>query len=87
ERRPDLVIRSLRGIVGTRLGKLDTGDYEAIILAGAGLKRLGLEQRIRVALPPELSRPAGGQGAVGIACRLDDVRTQALLAPLTHDDT
>ena len=87
ERRPDLVIRSLRGNVGTRLGKLDNGDYDAIILAVAGLKRLGLEERIRVALPPELSLPSVGQGAVGIECRLDDVRTQALLAPLNHDDT
>lgn len=73
--------------VGTRLGKLDNGDYDAIILAVAGLKRLGLEERIRVALPPELSLPAVGRGAVGIECRLDDARTQALLAPLNHDDT
>lgn len=87
ERRPDLVIRSLRGNVGTRLGKLDNGDYDAIILAVAGLKRLGLEERIRVALPPELLLPAVGQGAVGIECRLVDARTQALLAPLNHDDT
>lgn len=87
ERRPDLVIRSLRGNVGTRLGKLDNGDYDAIILAVAGLKRLGLEERIRVALPTELSLPAVGQGAVGIECRLVDARTQALLAPLNHDDT
>lgn len=87
ERRPDLIIRSLRGNVGTRLGKLDNGDYDAIILAVAGLKRLGLESRIRVTLPPELSLPAVGQGAVGIECRLDDARTRELLAPLNHDDT
>lgn len=87
ERRPDLVIRSLRGNVGTRLGKLDNGDYDAIILAVAGLKRLGLESRIRVALPPEQSLPAVGQGAVGIECRLDDARTRELLAPLNHDET
>lgn len=87
ERRPDLVIRSLRGNVGTRLGKLDNGEYDAIILAVAGLKRLDLESRIRVALPPEFSLPAVGQGAVGIECRLDDDRTRALLAPLNHDDT
>ncbi|VYU54232.1 Porphobilinogen deaminase [Metakosakonia massiliensis] len=86
-RRPDLVIRSLRGNVGTRLGKLDNGDYDAIILAVAGLKRLGLEERIRFALPPELSLPAVGQGAVGIECRLDDSRTRALLASLNHDET
>lgn len=55
------MIRSLRGNVGTRLGKLDNGDYDAIILAVAGLKRTGLEERIRVALPPELSLPAVGR--------------------------
>nr|WP_318384910.1 hydroxymethylbilane synthase [uncultured Enterobacter sp.] len=87
ERRPDLVIRSLRGNVGTRLGKLDNGDYDAIILAVAGLKRLELDARIRFAMPPELSLPAVGQGAVGIECRLDDARTKALLAPLNHDET
>ena len=87
ERRPDLQIRSLRGNVGTRLSKLDKGDYDAIILAVAGLKRLELDDRIRMALPPELSLPAVGQGAVGIECRLDDTRTHALLAPLNHADT
>jgi hydroxymethylbilane synthase len=85
--RPDLVIRDLRGNVGTRLGKLDKGDYDAIILAGAGLIRLGLSERIRALLPPELSLPAGGQGAVGIECRLDDSATRALLAPLHHEPT
>ncbi len=87
ERRPDLIIRSLRGNVGTRLGKLDNGDYDAIIPAVAGLKRLGLESRIRTALPPDVSLPAVGRGAVGIECRLDDARTQALLAPLNHSQT
>lgn len=86
-RRPDLVIRSLRGNVGTRLSKLDNGDYDAIILAVAGLKRLGLESRIRMALPPEVSLPAVGQGAVGIECRLDDEHTRALLAPLNDLET
>ncbi|MBW7984502.1 hydroxymethylbilane synthase [Enterobacillus tribolii] len=85
--RPDLVIRDLRGNVGTRLSKLDNGDYDAIILAVAGLKRLGLESRIRSALAPEQSLPAVGQGAVGIECRLDDTRVQALLAPLNHEAT
>jgi len=85
--RPDLVIRSLRGNVGTRLSKLDNGDYDAIILAVAGLKRLGLEDRIRQALSPEQSLPAVGQGAVGIECRLDDENTRALLAPLNHEET
>ncbi|OAT28239.1 porphobilinogen deaminase [Buttiauxella brennerae ATCC 51605] len=87
ERRPDLVIRSLRGNVGTRLGKLDNGDYDAIILAVAGLNRLGLQSRIRYALPAEISLPAVGQGAVGIECRLDDEHTQALLASLNHEET
>lgn len=87
ECRPDLIIRSLRGNVGTRLSKLDNGEYDAIILAVAGLKRLGLESRIRVALSPEQSLPAVGQGAVGIECRLDDTRTHALLAPLNHHET
>ncbi|MGE0972465.1 hydroxymethylbilane synthase [Klebsiella sp. WOUb02] len=86
-RRPDLQIRSLRGNVGTRLGKLDSGEYDAIILAAAGLIRLGLEARIRQPLSPEQSLPAVGQGAVGIECRLDDQWTQALLAPLNHTPT
>lgn len=87
ERRPDLVIRSLRGNVGTRLSKLDSGEYDAIILAAAGLNRLGLQSRIRCALPAEVSLPAVGQGAVGIECRLDDERTRKLLAPLNHNET
>ncbi|MFB5747296.1 hydroxymethylbilane synthase [Cedecea sp. S5-13] len=87
EQRPDLVIRSLRGNLGTRLGKLDKGEYDAIILAVAGLNRLEMQDRIRHALPPEVSLPAVGQGAVGIECRLDDERTKALLAPLNHHET
>ncbi|MFS2222530.1 hydroxymethylbilane synthase [Pantoea sp. B65] len=87
ERRPDLVIRSLRGNVGTRLGKLDAGEYDAIILAVAGLNRLGLQQRIRQAMPAEESLPAVGQGAVGIECRLDDHHTITLLSALNHEDT
>lgn len=86
-RRPDLVIRSLRGNVGTRLGKLDAGEYDAIILAVAGLKRLGLGDRIRHAMPAEESLPAVGQGAVGIECRLDDDQTIALLSALNDEDT
>lgn len=85
--RPDLVIRSLRGNVGTRLSKLDAGEYDAIILAAAGLKRLGLQDRIRYAIPAEVSLPAVGQGAVGIECRLDDEQTIMLLAALNDDDT
>lgn len=87
ERRPDLIIRSLRGNVGTRLGKLDSGEYDAIILAVAGLNRLGLQSRIRSIIPAEVSLPAVGQGAVGIECRLDDERTRELLAPLNHVET
>ena len=86
-RRPDLVIRSLRGNVGTRLAKLDAGEYDAIILAAAGLKRLGQEDRIRLALPAEISLPAVGQGAVGIECRLDDHQLIQLLQALNDDDT
>ncbi len=87
EQRPDLIIRDLRGNVGTRLSKLDNGEYDAIILAVAGLKRLGLEERVRAALEPEQSLPAVGQGAVGIECRLNDEKTQALLAKLNDDTT
>lgn len=87
ERRPDLVIRSLRGNVGTRLSKLDAGEYDAIILATAGLKRLELEARIRQPLSAEISLPAVGQGAVGIECRLDDSELIGLLQALNHDDT
>ncbi len=86
-RRPDLTIIDLRGNVGTRLSKLDNGDYDAIILAAAGLKRLNLEERIRSYMAPEESLPAVGQGAVGIECRLDDSETRALLAPLNHQET
>ncbi|HEY0210275.1 hydroxymethylbilane synthase [Acerihabitans sp.] len=87
ERRPDLIIRDLRGNVGTRLAKLDRGEYDAVILAVAGLKRLDLGDRIRTRLEPELCLPAVGQGAVGVECRLDDSRTRELLAPLHHQAT
>ena len=85
--RPDLVIRDLRGNVGTRLGKLDNGEYDAIILAAAGLIRLKLNQRIASFIEPEQSLPAVGQGAVGIECREGDSRIHELLAPLEHKDT
>ncbi len=87
EARPDLIIKELRGNVGTRLGKLDAGEYDAIVLAAAGLKRLKLEERIRSFIEPEQSLPAVGQGAVGIECRLDDERLIQLLEPLNHADT
>ena len=82
--RPDLQILDLRGNVNSRLQKLDDGHYDAIILAAAGLKRLGFEARIREALAPEVSLPAIGQGAVGIECRVADAEINELLAPL-HD--
>ncbi len=86
-RRPDLEIRFLRGNVNTRLAKLDAGDYDAIILASAGLKRLGFEARIRERLAVTDSLPAGGQGAVGIELRAGDDTTAALLEPLHHGTT
>lgn len=87
EYRPDLIIKELRGNVGTRLSKLDNGEFDAIILAVAGLKRLNLHERIRSTIEPEQSLPAVGQGAVGIECRLNDQRLLDLLAPLNHVDT
>lgn len=85
--RPDLQIKFLRGNVQTRLQKLDDGEYQAIILAAAGLIRLQLQNRITSFLTPEQSLPAGGQGAVGIECRTDDEATIALLKPLHHSLT
>lgn len=85
--RPDLNIRSLRGNVGTRLTKLDNGDYDAIILAAAGLIRLGMPNRITSFIETTQFLPAAGQGAVGIECRTDDAAVQALLAPLADPET
>ena len=85
--RPDLDIRDLRGNVGTRLAKLDAGEYDAIILAAAGLIRLGFAERIRSSISVDDSLPAGGQGAVGIECRTADAEIHALLAPLHHAET
>lgn len=82
--RPDLIILDLRGNVGTRLRKLDEGQYDAIILAAAGLLRLNLAERITQLISIEQSLPAVGQGAVGIECRASDERTQRWLAPLHH---
>jgi len=87
ERLPNAEILSLRGNVNTRLAKLDAGEYDAIILAAAGLKRLDLSERIAQALPPEVSLPAIGQGAVGIECRVDDEELNALLAPLYDEES
>ena len=87
ELRPDLIVKELRGNVNTRLRKLDEGQYDAIILAAAGLLRLKMEDRIANYIEPEVSLPAVGQGAVGIECRLDDQQTIELLKPLEHAKT
>jgi hydroxymethylbilane synthase len=87
DRRPDLEIRPLRGNVNTRLRKLDAGKYQAVILAAAGLRRLGFRQRISAFLEPEQSIPAVGQGAIGIECRIDDERVNKLIAPLHDQET
>ncbi len=85
--RPDLEIGDLRGNVGTRLSKLDRGEFDAIILATAGLLRLELSSRIQQRMSPLVSLPAGGQGAVGIECRNGDTELIALLQELHHPDT
>ena len=85
--RPDLVIVDLRGNVGTRLSKLDCGEYDAIILAAAGLIRLELAERINQRIAYTDSLPAGGQGAVGIECRTEDIDTMQLIDCLHHQDT
>jgi hydroxymethylbilane synthase len=82
ERRPDLVVRDLRGNVNSRLAKLDAGEYDAIVLAAAGLKRLGMEARIASHLPVDVSLPAVGQGVIGIECRDDDATTREAVAAL-----
>lgn len=87
ERHPGFEILDLRGNVNTRLGKLDAGEYDAIILAAAGLIRLGFEERIRSEISSESSLPAIGQGAIGIECREGDERILQLLAPLDDPDT
>ena len=87
KQRPDLEIIDLRGNVGTRLSKLDAGLYDAIILASAGLKRLGLADRIRHTLQIEISLPAVGQGALGLECRAADQAVLDLILPLLHDET
>lgn len=84
---PHLKILPLRGNVGTRLQKLDAGEFQAIILASAGLKRLGLANRIRNPLRYTDCLPAIGQGAIGIECRLGDSETEHLIMPLRHSNT
>ena len=85
--RPDLQILNLRGNVQTRLSKLDHGDFDAIVLASAGLVRLQLEERIRDRIAPEIILPAVGQGAVGIECREGDKDTMQLLDCLNDEST
>ena len=85
--RPDLNIIDLRGNVNTRLKKLDDGEYDAIILAAAGLKRLEFDDRITQFLGTDVCLPAIGQGAVGIECRTDDARVMNLIAPLNDNKT
>ncbi len=86
-RRPDLKIQFLRGNVNTRLAKLDAGEYDAIILAAAGLIRLGFGDRIRTSISVEDSLPAGGQGAVGIECRTGDTELHQLLQCMNDPHT
>ena len=84
---PYFEIKLLRGNVNTRLAKLDDGQYDAIILAVAGLQRLGFNDRIRSQLSAEVSLPAIGQGAIGIECRENDAEVEELIAPLNHAET
>ncbi|MDM1249131.1 hydroxymethylbilane synthase [Acinetobacter sichuanensis] len=87
KQRPDLDVIDLRGNVGTRLSKLDAGQYDAIILASSGLKRLGLHERIRHTLDAQVSLPAVGQGALGLECRSNDQEILDLIMPLMHQET
>ena len=84
---PNAEVIPLRGNVNTRLAKLDAGEYDAIILASAGLIRLGLADRITRSLPDSVSLPAVGQGAIGIECRVDDVEINEMLKALHHKET
>jgi hydroxymethylbilane synthase len=85
--RPDLDLRDLRGNVDTRLRKVESGEYEAVMVAKAGLDRLGLSQRISEVLAPEICMPAVGQGAIAVECRLKDAEAGDLLAPLDDAET
>jgi len=85
--RPDLDIRDLRGNVDTRLRKVESGEYEAILLAKAGLDRLGVSQRISEILSPDVCMPAVGQGAIAVECRLKDTETADILSPLDDAET
>jgi len=85
--RPDLRIIQLRGNIDTRVRKLDEGQFDGIVVAVAGLKRLGMSHRITQILEPHISIPAIGQGAIGIECRIDDELINNLIAPLNHEET
>ncbi|WP_028303606.1 hydroxymethylbilane synthase [Oceanospirillum maris] len=85
--RPDLLVKSLRGNIQTRMGKMDAGEYDAILLATSGLQRMALDARIRHEMTPEQSLPAVGQGALGIETRKGDTEIIKLLEPLKHEDT
>jgi hydroxymethylbilane synthase len=85
--RPDLDLRDLRGNVDTRLRKVESGEYEAVMVAKAGLDRLGLSKRIAEVLTPEVCMPAVGQGAIAVQCRLKDTEAGDLLAPLDDAET
>jgi len=87
EQMPGAEMLNLRGNVNSRLQKLDDGQFDAIILATAGLLRLEMQERIRSRIPPEQSLPSVGQGAVGIECRVGDERIESLIAPLNDHDT
>ncbi len=87
EKFPDAEVVPLRGNVNTRLAKLDAGDYDAIILASAGLKRLGMTKRITQSLDTDVSLPAIGQGAIGIECRTDDLEINKILSALHDTET
>jgi hydroxymethylbilane synthase len=84
---PKIELKDLRGNVGTRLGKLDAGEYDAIMLAAAGIIRLGISERITQFVPPSILLPAIGQGAIGIECRAGDDAVYELIEPLNHRDT
>lgn len=85
--RPDLVLKDLRGNVNTRLKKLEDGEYDAIILAAAGLKRLGFEDKVTEFLPDTVSLPAVGQGAIGIECVTDNTKVRDIIQKLNDRDT
>lgn len=84
---PYLVVKPVRGNVGTRLRKLDSGEYDALIMASAGLKRLGLEERIREIISDEISLPSPGQGALGLECLADDEKTREAVAFINDEQT